>query len=327
MSRIISGIQSSGQASIGNYLGAIQNFVKLQDENDLFLFVANLHSITVEQDKKELLNNTKSIVATYIACGIDYHKVKIFIQSEIFAHTQLAWIFQCNSYLGELSRMTQFKDKSKNNDNNNVGLFTYPVLMAADILLYDAAYVPVGEDQKQHLELTRDIATRFNNKYGETFVVPEPLINKQGSRIMSLSDPTKKMSKSMPKGCIFLLDDDKTITKKVKSAVTDTFAKIKYDTINQPGISNLLTIYACFTDCNVEDIERKYENETYATLKEDLANLLIEKITPIRERYQEVLDNGEVDLALESSFDYVNKVANKKVMKVMNKVGLKEKRK
>lgn len=327
MSRIISGIQSSGQASIGNYLGAIQNFVKLQEDNDLFLFVANLHSLTVEQDKKELLNNTKSIVATYLACGIDYNKVNIFIQSEIFAHTQLAWIFQCNSYLGELSRMTQFKDKSNKNDKNTVGLYTYPVLMAADILLYDPIYVPVGEDQKQHLELTRDIATRFNNKYGETFTVPEPLINKVGSRIMSLSDPTKKMSKSMPKGCIFLLDDDNAITKKVKSAVTDTLSKINYDVKNQPGISNLLTIYACFTDNSIEDIAKKYENETYATLKNDLANLLIEKITPIRERYFEVMSNGEVEKALEIGYEHVNKIAYKKIMKVMTKIGVIDKRK
>lgn len=327
MSRIISGIQSSGQASIGNYLGAIQNFVKLQEDNDLFLFVANLHSLTVEQDKKELLNNTKSIVATYLACGIDYNKVNIFIQSEIFAHTQLAWIFQCNSYLGELSRMTQFKDKSNKNDKNTVGLYTYPVLMAADILLYDPIYVPVGEDQKQHLELTRDIATRFNNKYGETFTVPEPLINKVGSRIMSLSDPTKKMSKSMPKGCIFLLDDDNAITKKVKSAVTDTLAKINYDVKNQPGISNLLTIYACFTENSIEDIAKKYENETYATLKNDLANLLIEKITPIRERYFEVMSNGEVEKALEIGYEHVNKIAYKKIMKVMTKIGVIDKRK
>ena len=331
--RFISGIQPSGTITLGNYIGAIKNFVLLQDNKDFtdfLVFVADLHAITVPQEKEALRKNIKSLVAIYLACGLDPEKVHIFIQSEVPAHAMLGWILECNGYIGELERMTQFKDKSQRHqtDGVSVGLLTYPSLMAADILLYDTDMVPVGQDQKQHLELTRTLAERFNNKYGETFVVPEPYISPSGAKIMSLSDPTKKMSKSdpNPKGFISLLDDINVIKKKIKSAVTDLDMKVKYDKENKPGISNLLTIMSCCTGKSIPELEEIYKDSNYATFKEDCANAVIAEIEPIQKKYYELINSKYIDEVLDNGKDYANYLANKKINKVMNKVGLGRKR-
>lgn len=249
MERMLSGIKPSGKVTLGNYIGAIRNFVKYQDEYELYIFIANMHAITVPQNKLELKKNTIDLAMLYIACGLDPNKTTLFVQTDVLEHANLGFVLNCNTYMGELNRMTQYKDKIAKNPNGShtVGLFTYPCLMAADILLYDPDYIPVGDDQKQHVELTRDLAERFNAKYGETFKVPNPITSKTGSRIMSLQDPTKKMSKSddeNDKGCIYLLDDPNIARKKIMSAVTDSDCVIKYDLINKPGISNLLSIYS-----------------------------------------------------------------------------------
>ena len=326
--RLISGIQPSGTITLGNYLGAIKNFVKLQDElkdTDILVFIADLHAITVPQEKIELRKNIKSLAAIYLACGLDPKKVHIFIQSEVPAHNQLGWVMECNSYIGELERMTQFKDKKvKQVAGVSAGLLTYPSLMAADILLYDANLVPVGVDQKQHLELTRNLAERFNTKYGETFIVPEPYIAKTGAKIMSLTEPDKKMSKSdpNPKSYISLLDDINVIKKKIKSAVTDSDMKIKYDLENKPGISNLLTIYSCITNFSIPELEEKYSQSTYSVFKEDLANIVAEEIKPIQEKYNQLINSKELDAILDEGRNYANYLANKKLIKVYNKVGL-----
>ena len=326
--RFISGIQPSGNITLGNYLGAVKNFVLLQnreDFTDFLVFVADMHAITVPQDKEQLRKNIKSLAAIYIACGLDPKKVHIFIQSEVPAHASLCWILQCTGYIGELERMTQFKDKKeKQTQGVSVGLLTYPSLMAADILLYDTNLVPVGQDQKQHLELTRDLAMRFNQRYGETFVVPEPFVSKEGAKIMSLVDPTKKMSKSdpNPKGFISLLDDINVIKKKIKSAVTDSDGTIKYDKENKPGISNLLTIASCISGMSIEELENKYKDSNYATFKEDVANLVVGEIEPIQKKYNELINSSYIDEVLNEGRDYANYLANKKIAKVYNKVGL-----
>lgn len=330
--RFISGIQPSGNITLGNYLGAVKNFVKLQDNpefTDFLVFVADLHAITVPQDKTELRKNIKSLVALYLACGLDPEKVKIFIQSEVPQHSQLGWVLECNGYIGELERMTQYKDKKeKQVAGVTVGLLTYPSLMAADILLYDADTVPVGQDQKQHLELTRDLAIRFNNKYGETFVVPKPYIPEAGAKIMSLTEPTKKMSKSdpNPKAYIALLDDINIIKKKIKSAVTDSDGFIKYDQENKPGISNLLTIMSCVTNLTIKELEEKYKESNYATFKEDVANAVANEILPIQQKYNEIINSKLIDEVLDNGRDYAMYLANKKINKVYNKIGLGRKR-
>ena len=330
--RLISGIQPSGTITLGNYLGAIKNFVKLQDEltdTDILVFIADLHAITVSQDKQALRKNIKSLAAIYLACGLDPNRVHIFIQSEVPAHNQLGWVMECNSYIGELERMTQFKDKKvKQVAGVSAGLLTYPSLMAADILLYDANIVPVGVDQKQHLELTRNLAERFNTKYGETFIVPEPIIAKTGAKIMSLVDPTKKMSKSdeNPKSYISLLDELPIIMKKIKSAVTDSDTTIKYDLDNKPGISNLLTIYSCISGLSISELEEKYANSNYGEFKNDLAQVVLNEIEPIQKRYNDLINSKELDEILDQGRDYANHLANKKLYKVYNKVGLGRKR-
>ena len=326
--RFLSGIQPSGNITLGNYLGAVKNFVRLQnreDFTDFLVFIADMHAITVPQDKEALRKNIKSLAAIYIACGLDPKKVHIFIQSEVPAHAQLGWILQCTGYIGELERMTQFKDKKeKQTAGVSVGLLTYPSLMAADILLYDTNLVPVGQDQKQHLELTRDLAMRFNQRYGETFVVPEPFVSKEGAKIMSLADPTKKMSKSdpNPKGFISLLDDINVIKKKIKSAVTDSDGVIKFDKENKPGISNLLTIASCISGTSIEELESKYKDSNYATFKEDVANLVVAEIEPIQKKYNEIINSSYIDEVLNEGRDYANYLATKKIAKVYNKVGL-----
>ena len=330
--RFLSGIQPSGNLTLGNYIGAVKQFVKLQDHpdfTDFIVFIADMHAITVPQDKQALRKSIRSLAAIYLACGLDPSKVHIFIQSEVHQHAELAWVLECNSYIGELERMTQFKDKKeKQVAGVSAGLLTYPSLMAADILLYDADVVPVGKDQKQHLELTRTLAERFNNKYGETFVVPEPFIAPTGAKIMSLVEPEKKMSKSdpNPKGYISLLDDLAVIKKKIKSAVTDSDGTIKYDVDNKPGISNLLTILSCCTNTPIKDLEEKYKDSNYATFKEDVANAVVAELEPIQAKYNELINSDEIDRVLDEGRDYASYLARKKLDKVYNKVGLGRKR-
>lgn len=332
MKRLISGIQPSGNITLGNYLGAIKNFVKLQDsleDTDILIFIADLHAITVAQDKAKLRKNIKSLAALYIACGLEREKMHLFIQSEVPMHNQLGYVMETTGNIGELERMTQYKDKKqKQVAGVSVALLTYPSLMAADILLYDASLVPVGVDQKQHLELTRNLATRFNNKYGETFVLPEPFIPETGAKIMSLVDPTKKMSKSdsNPKAYISLLDEPNIIRKRIKSAVTDSDGKIMFDMENKPGISNLLTIYSCVTSMPIESIVEKYKNSDYATFKSDLAELVVNMIEPIQTKYNEILNSKELDDILDEGRDYASNIAYKKIRKVYNKIGLGRKR-
>lgn len=328
MARILSGIQPSGALTLGNYLGAIKNFVKLQDEHECLFMIVDLHAATVPQDRLALRKNIKELAALYVACGINPKKANIFIQSEVPAHAELAWSLMCNTGMGELERMTQFKDKSAKQSESGgsigVGLFTYPVLMAADILLYDVDFVPVGNDQKQHLELTRDLAERFNSRFGDTFKIPNPLIAKQGARIMSLQDPTRKMSKSddNSKNFVLLTDDINVIRKKIKSAVTDSERTIGYDPINRGGISNLLEIYSCITGESIEELVAKYEGVGYGDFKSDLAEVVVRELEPVQQRMKEILESGEIDEILDHGRDEAMKIAFKKISKVKHKMGL-----
>ena len=332
MGRILSGIQPSGALTLGNYLGAIKNFVKLQHEHECLFMVVDMHAITMPQDRLMLRKNIKELAALYVACGIDPEKSILFVQSEVPAHAELSWILTCNAGVGELSRMTQFKDKSAKQETTgghiSAGLFSYPVLMAADVILYDVDMVPVGDDQKQHMELTRDLAERFNSKYGNTFKVPEVYIPEQGARIMSLQDPTKKMSKSddNSKNFILLTDDLNVIRKKIKSAVTDSETFIGYDPVNRKGISNLLEIYSCITGATIEELVAKYEGKGYGDFKADLAEVVVAELEPIQKRRQEILDSGEIDDILDDGRDVAMKLAMKKISKVKHKVGLGRKR-
>lgn len=327
MKRLITGIQPSGNITLGNYLGAIKSLINLQNEEDIemLVFIADLHSITVPQEKQQLKKNIKNLAAIYLASGLNLDKAKIFIQSEVPCHNQLGWVMECNSYIGELERMTQFKDKKqKQTTGVTAGLLTYPPLMAADILLYDADIVPVGEDQKQHLEITRNLAERFNNKYGETFKVPEPYITKVGAKIMSLTDPTKKMSKSdpNPKSYILLLDDINVAKKKIKSAVTDSETKIYYDVEKKPGISNLLTIYSALTDRTIDDIVEQYKDKSYAELKNDLAEVVGDFLIKIQENYNYYIQSSILENALNNGRDIAYHLASRKIQKVYRKIGL-----
>ena len=326
--RIVTGIQPTNVVTLGNYLGAMQNVVKLQKrfrEAEFYIFVADLHSLTIERDSKELRQNIKTLAALYLSLDLDLSRTHIFIQSEVSEHAELAYILECNSYFGEMSRMIQFKEKSqKQGINVTTGLFTYPCLMAADILLYDAEYVPVGEDQKQHIELTRDIAERFNSKYSETFVIPKPYIEKDVQRIMSLQDPLKKMSKSdpNPKGYITLLDNVNEAKNKIKRAVTDSIGVIKYDPENQPGLANLLSIYSALTSSSLDSIVEKYKESNYQVFKDDLANIVGEFLEDIQKKYNDVLKSGELDRILDEGRDAAKAIAYKKIAKVKRKVGL-----
>jgi tryptophanyl-tRNA synthetase len=324
MKRILTGLQPSGELTLGNLIGGINQSIKFQDEYDSFIFVPDLHTITVPQEPKILHERIKKNVALYIACGIDPNKNTIYIQSENPYHANLSWTLECTTYMGEASRMTQFKDKSSKFKNIPVGLFTYPILMAADILLYDADYIPVGIDQKQHVELCRDIAERFNNKYGETFKVPEPMIPEMGAKIMDLQEPTKKMSKSAenPKGIILLLDDEKTIRKKIMSAVTDSDASICYDTENKPGISNLLTIYSVMKGISIEESVSHFKGYNYGGLKKEVADVVVEKLTVIQNKYNEIINSDELDRILDSGRKKTIEIAKKKYEEVMKKMGL-----
>lgn len=325
MKRILTGLQPSGCITLGNYIGAIKQIIKYQEEYDSFIFVADMHAITVPQDPTELSKNIKSLIALYLACGVDPKKNTIFIQSENLYHANVSWILECLTPYGELGRMTQFKDKAGKNQNFSAGLLTYPVLMASDILLYDVDYVPTGQDQKQHVELARNIAIRVNNKYNkEIFKVPEPLISKSGAKIMDLQDPNKKMSKSSdnPKGIIYMLDDEKTIRKKIMSATTDSEMSIKYDLENKKGISNLISIYTCLSGLTIEEVEKKYEGCNYGTFKNDVANLVVNTLIPIQNKYNEIINSNELDLILDNGIKKTNEIAKEKYNMLKNSVGL-----
>lgn len=329
MKTIFSGIQPSGVITLGNYIGAMRQFVELQHEYQCYFCIVDQHAITVPQDPKELRQNIRRLAALYLAVGIDPAKATLFIQSEVPAHAQAGWIFQCLAYIGELERMTQFKDKSAGKEAVSAGLLTYPPLMAADILLYHTDIVPVGEDQKQHIELTRDLAERFNKRYGEIFTIPEARIPRVGARIMSLADPAKKMSKSDPnqKAFITLLDDAKTIEKKVKSAVTDSEGTIRYDKDNKPGVTNLLNIYSILANKSIEQLEQEYAGKGYGQFKADLAQVIIDTLTPIQEKYYHLMESATLDQVLDEGAEKANKVASKMLKKMENAMGLGRKRK
>jgi tryptophanyl-tRNA synthetase len=324
MKTIFSGIQPSGTLTIGNYLGAMRHFVPLQDNHQCYFCIVDEHAITVPQDRLKLRQNIRSLAALYLASGIDPDKATLFIQSEVPAHTQLSWILQSISYIGELERMTQFKDKSTGKDAVSAGLLTYPPLMAADILLYNTDLVPVGEDQKQHLELTRNLAQRFNNKHNDIFTLPEISIPEVGARIMSLQEPTKKMSKSdvNEKGFISMLDDPKKIEKKVKSAVTDSEGIVKYDKENKPGVSNLLTIYSSCTGESIKTLEEKYSGKGYGAFKQGVAEAVIGVLQPIQEKYNALIDSEELDDILDNGAAKAAITANKTLAKAKKAVGL-----
>ncbi|MEK4030905.1 MULTISPECIES: tryptophan--tRNA ligase [Bacillaceae] len=329
MKTIFSGIQPSGTITLGNYIGALKQFTELQDDYNCYFCIVDQHAITVPQDRLKLRQNIRSLAALYIAVGIDPKKATLFIQSEVPAHAQAGWMLQCVAYIGELERMTQFKDKSAGKEAVSAGLLTYPPLMAADILLYGADLVPVGEDQKQHLELTRDLAERFNRKYNDIFTIPEVRIPKSGARVMSLQDPAKKMSKSDPnaKAFISLLDDPKQIEKKIKSAVTDSDGIVKFDKESKPGLSNLLSIYSVLGELSIEDIEKRYEGKGYGDFKAGLAEVVVRHLEPIQKRYYELLDSEELDLILDEGAAKANQVAGKMLKKMENAMGLGRKKK
>lgn len=328
MKTIFSGIQPSGSVTLGNYIGAMKQFVDLQHDYNSYFCIVDQHAITVPQDRLSLRKNIRSLAALYLAVGLDPNKATLFIQSEVPAHAQAGWMLQCVSYIGELERMTQFKDKSAGKEAVAAGLLTYPPLMAGDILLYSTDLVPVGEDQKQHLELTRNIAERFNKKYNDIFTIPEVKIPKSGARIMSLADPKKKMSKSDPnqKAFITLLDEPKAIEKKIKSSVTDSEGVVRYDKENKPGISNLLTIYSIFEGVSIEELENRYEGKNYGTFKAELAEVIIESLKLIQDRYYELLESEELDKILDDGAERANRVASKMLKKMENAMGLGRKR-
>ncbi|WLD94907.1 tryptophan--tRNA ligase [Alkalihalobacillus sp. AL-G] len=328
MATIFSGVQPTGFPTLGNYLGAFKHFVKYQEEHDCYFCVVNQHAITVPQDKLELRENSRKLAAFYLAIGIDPDKSTLFIQSEVPAHTKLGWMLQCISYIGELERMTQFKDKSKKRDAVSSGLLTYPPLMAADILLYGTDIVPVGDDQKQHLELTRDLAERFNNQYNDIFTVPEVHIAKVGARIMSLVEPTKKMSKSdeNANSVISMLDDEKTIRKKIKRSTTDSESLVKYDETNKPGVSNLLTIYSLCSGKSIEQLVKEYDGKGYGDFKDGVADAVVDQLIPIQERYFELLESETLDDVLDHGAEKAARVANKMLAKAERAMGLERKR-
>ncbi|MBQ1897078.1 MAG: tryptophan--tRNA ligase [Lachnospiraceae bacterium] len=322
---MLSGIQPSGDLHLGNYLGAIKNWGARSEEFDCYYFMADLHTITVRQEPAELRRRTLEQLALYIACGLDPEKNTLFIQSQVPAHAQLGWVLQCYTMFGELTRMTQFKDKSeKHKDNINAGLFAYPSLMAADILLYRPDFVPVGEDQKQHVELTRNIATRFNSIYGEVFKIPEPYIAKTGARIYGLTTPDSKMSKSIPEGCVFLMDDPDTIARKFKRAVTDSDTErcVRFDKENKPGVSNLMNIYSTVTGKSFEEIEAEFEGKGYGVFKPAVGEAVIETLRPIREEASRIMkDKAYLESVYKDGAARASRVADRTLAKVYKKIG------
>lgn len=321
---VFSGVQPSGSLTLGNYIGALKNFKELQDEYDCYYCVVDMHAITVPQIAKDLRKRTLDVLALYIACGLDPEKATLFVQSHVPAHAELSWVLNTITYMGQLNRMTQFKEKSKKSDENlNAGLFTYPVLMASDILLYQTDFVPVGEDQKQHLELARDLAERFNNKYSETFKVPEPLIKEFGARIMSLQNPLSKMSKSDSdeNAFILILDDKDSIRRKIKRAVTDSEGIVAYRD-EQPGLRNLINIYSVFSSEDVDTIVKRYEGEGYGKFKEDLAEVVVAGLAPIQEKYENLINNKDyLEKIYKEGAEKAEYHAIKTLRKVYKKVG------
>lgn len=324
MERMLSGIKPTGRLTLGNYIGAISQFVQFQDEYELYIFIANQHAITIPIEAKELRKNTKDLIALYLASGLDPNKVTIFLQSDVAAHAKLGWVMTCMSYMGELQRMTQYKDKvAKQETGITAGLFTYPCLMAADILLYDPKYVPVGIDQKQHVELARNLAERFNNRYSDTFTIPEPKMTTVGQKIYSLQDPTKKMSKSEtnPKGTIDLLDDPNLARKKILSTVTDSLGIIQYNPENQPGLANLLTIQSVLSKEPIDSIVSRYQGKGYGELKQEIGQTVFDFLSDLQARYKDVLDKKIVDEVLAQGAQKASRIADKKIQKVYRKIG------
>ena len=321
---VLSGIKPTGQLTLGNYIGALRNFPKYQEQNDPLIFIADLHALTLPIDPEVLYNNTRDVAAYYIAAGLDPNKSIIFLQSSVHEHSELATILGNYAYMGEMSRMTQFKEKSEklNEKSIGLGLFTYPVLMAADIILYDSKKVPVGEDQKQHVELARNLVERFNHRYGNILTLPEPVIPTMGARIMSLSDPTRKMSKSDPKGDIFLKDEPAVIRKKIMSAVTDMEMSVRYDKENKPGISNLMTIYASLKNITLEEVEKEFEGQNYGTFKRAVADTVIAELEPFQQRYKEIIESGKLDEILKEGAEKASKIAKNTLNRVKNAIGL-----
>ena len=324
MKRVFSGVQPTGNIHLGNYLGALKQFVELQKDHECIYCIVDMHAITVPQDPKELREHILDVAALYLAVGVDPEKSIVFVQSDVPGHAELNWVLTCNSYTGELSRMTQFKDKSRGKESAPTGLFSYPVLMAADILLYDTDVVPVGNDQKQHIELTRDIAQRINNKYKKTFVVPEGRFMKAGARIMSLDDPTSKMSKSNENihSRISLLDPPNKIKKSIMRATTDSDGVIKFDPENKPGVSNLLNIYSVLSGISIEDLEKKYEGCGYGDFKKDLVEVTVNALAPIQERYNEIRNSEELLNILRDGAEKANAIAQRTMSRVKDKFGL-----
>jgi tryptophanyl-tRNA synthetase len=324
MKKALTGLQPTGTITLGNYIGAIKQMVEHQNDFDSYLFVADLHAITIPQDKDELRSKIKSLLALYLACGIDPSKNKIFLQSENIYHTNISWMLECTTYYGELSRMTQFKDKSKKDSNFSAGLLTYPILMAADILAYDIDYVPVGQDQKQHVELARDIAIRFNNKYGQTFVVPEPIIKKEGTKILDLQDPSIKMNKSASskKGVILMLDEEDVIRKKIMGATTDSLNKVSFDLKEQPGISNLINIYSSLTGLSVNDVSLKFKDYNYGDFKKEVADVVVSVLSDIQNKYKYYLNSNELNEILDKGLEFTMTKAKAKYEDMKQKMGL-----
>ena len=324
MKRVFSGVQPTGNIHLGNYLGALKQFVELQEDHECIYCIVDEHAITVPQDPKSLREHILDVAAIYLAVGVDPKKSIVFVQSDVSGHAELGWVLTCQSYTGELSRMTQFKDKSKNKESAPAGLFTYPVLMAADILLYDADIVPVGNDQKQHIELCRDLAIRVNNKYGKTFVVPEGRFLKEGARIMALDDPSKKMSKSAENihSRISLLDDPSKIRKSIMKATTDSDGVVRFDPENKPGISNLLNIYSVLSGIAVHDLEEQYAGKGYGDFKKDLVEVTVEALAPIRSRYEEIRHSEELIEILKDGAQRADAIAQNTMRRVKDHFGL-----
>ena len=322
--RVLTGIKPTGQLTLGNYIGVLKYLPKEVERGECFYFIADLHALTLPIEPEVLRQNSIDLACFYLASGIDTSKVTLFLQSSVSAHAELNAIMQNYLYMGELSRMTQFKDKSAKMKESAIGLglFAYPVLMACDIVLYDANIIPVGEDQIQHVELTRDLVNRINNKYGEILTMPKSEMRKVGARIMSLSDPTKKMSKSDPKGDIFLKDDLKTVRKKIMSAVTDSGSEVKYDIENKPGISNLLTIYAALKDISIEEAEKEFVGYRYGDFKKAVADVVCNELEAFQAKYKEILESKAYEKVLKEGAIRANEIANKTLKRVQKAVGL-----
>ncbi|WP_249043347.1 tryptophan--tRNA ligase [Paenibacillus faecis] len=321
--RVLSGIQPSGKLTLGNYIGALKNFVTLQDEYDCNFMVVDLHAITVPQDPADLREQSESVAALYLAAGIDPNKANVYMQSHVRQHAQLGWLLTTLTYMGELERMTQFKDKSEGKESVGAGLFVYPALMAADILIYNADLIPVGEDQKQHLELTRDLAGRFNHRYGEYFTIPEPYIPKVGARIMSLDDASKKMSKSNPNAgsYIGMLDEPDVIRKKISRATTDSGREVKFNPAEKPEVSNLISIYSQCSGLSISEVEQRYEGQMYGPFKKDLAEVVVGTLEPIQQRYRDIRESGEIRNILRQGAERAAEMAEKTLRDVQERMG------